>query len=454
MEKELLIQGKEAYNNKDYKTAAVLYEQAMEAGSARAMNFLAGMYLSGVGVKKDEKKAYELFKKAAEAGDTLAINTANILGLIHLPSPAEQWRRCVEEVHELRKDGKYQEAMHKYVNLIADDELPYEYQAECMYWIGIMYKLGQGIPCNDKMAKLWLRKAADKGYSMAIDALELDDSFIIGENGEAKATTCIKQKHEYIKSVEILARLAQLFKAEIKIHVKDKIADAKSILAVANIGLARDTVVDITAKGEDAEEAVMRIVNLIASNFNLEDDYISKLISTGKIKMLNDIYKTDKGYNDYPEVMSVNDYAKATTYVKNRTGICFRPASIFAQLAGMFKSDIRLRVREKTYMVDAKSIMMIVGSALTKGTKVEIYAEGKDSEEAVTRLAHLIYSEFDLEDEYIANVIAQGKIKFAEGPYNPLSPLPTFRKTKYKLQEKKSTMESTNDELDILRLWD
>ena len=425
MKKELLIQGKEAYNNKDYKTAAVLYEKAMEAGSARAMNFLAGMYLSGVGVKKDEKKAYELFKKAAEAGDKLAINTANILGLIHLPSPAEQWRCCVEEVHELRKEGKYQEAMHKYVILASEDsELPYEYQAECMYWIGMMYKSGQGVPHNDKLAKLWLRKAADKNYSIAIDALELDNPLISFENGQAKATTYIKQKHEYIKSAEILARLAQLFKAEIKIHVKDKTANAKSILEVANIGLVCDTVVDITAKGEDAEEAVMRIVNLIASNFNLEDDYISKLIFTGKINMLNDSYKTVKVSEGCSEVVSVNDYAKATTYVKNM--ICFRPATIFAQLAGVFKSDIKLRAREKTYMIDAKSIIMIAGFGLTKGTKVEIYAEGMDAKEAVTRLTNLIDSGFDLQDEYIANLVNQGKIKFLKYPlfmYNQNGPL-------------------------------
>ena len=51
-QKKLLAQGKEAYKNNDYKAAA-LYEKAMAEGNARAMNFLAGMYMSGLGVKKD-----------------------------------------------------------------------------------------------------------------------------------------------------------------------------------------------------------------------------------------------------------------------------------------------------------------------------------------------------------------------------------------------------------------
>ena len=106
--------------------------------------------------------------------------------------------------------------------------------------------------------------------------------------------------------------------------------------------------------------------------------------------------------------------------------ICFRPASIFAQLAGVFKSDIKLRAREKTYMIDAKSIIMIAGFGLTKGTKVEIYAEGMDAKEAVTRLTNLIDSGFDLQDEYIENLVNQGKIKFLKYPlfmYNQNGPL-------------------------------
>ena len=273
MLEDLVAQGKAAYAKKDYKMAAVIYEKAMEAGSARAMNFLAGMYLSGLGVKKDQEKAYELFKKAAEAGDQLAISTANILGLIHVPSPYEQFRTRIEEVHVIRKEGKYQEALHKYVESARNNELPYEYQAECMNWIGMMYKAGQGVPQNIKRAKEWLRKAADKNYDDAIAALELDNE-VICKNDQAKVTICIRKYNETIHAAEILAQLAQLFKSDIEFHEKGKTVDAKSILAVANLELHRDTVVDITSKGEDAEEAVTRIVNLISGKFNLKDEYI------------------------------------------------------------------------------------------------------------------------------------------------------------------------------------
>ena len=408
MSEDLVAQGKDAYAKKDYKMAAAIYEKAMEAGNARAMNFLAGMYLSGLGVKKDQEKAYELFKKAAEAGDQLAINTANILGLIHVPSPYEQWRTRVEEVHVLRKEGKNQEALHKYVEFAKNNEIPNEYQAECMYWIGMMYKAGQGVPKNVKQAKEWLRKAADKNCDDAIAALELDNQ-VICKNDQAKVTTCIRKYNDTIHAAEILAQLAQLFKSEINFHEKGKNVDAKSILAVAGLELHRDTVVDITAKGEDAEEALTRIVNLISSKFNLEDEYMANLISTGKI--VKKTYRTVDSAVDSPEIECGDGYAKAITCVKHIYGIHHRPAHIWVQLANLFNADIKFRSKEKAYWFDAKNILMVMSSALMKGTKIEIYAEGNDAEEAVMRLANLIYSGFDLEDEYIANLISNGKIK-------------------------------------------
>ncbi|SEH42473.1 HPr family phosphocarrier protein [Selenomonas sp. KH1T6] len=410
MLEDLVAQGKVAYAKKDYKTAAVIYEKAMEAGNARAMNFLAGMYLSGLGVKKDQEKAYELFKKAAEAGDQLAISTANILGLIHVPSPYEQFRTRIEEVHVIRKEGKYQEALHKYVEFARNNELSYEYQAECMYWIGMMYKAGQGVPQNVKRAKEWLRKAADKNYDDAIAALELDNE-VICKNDQAKVTICIRKYNETIHAAEILAQLAQLFKSDIEFHEKGKTVDAKSILAVANLELHSDTVVDITAKGEDAEEAVTRIVNLISSKFNLKDEYIANLISTGKIKIVKKTYKTVDSAADSPEIECGDGYAKAITCIKHIYGIHYRPAHIWVQLANLFTADIKFRAKGKAYWVDAKNILMVMGSALLKGTKVEIYAEGKDAEEAVKRLANLIYSGFDIEEEYIADLISSGKLK-------------------------------------------
>ena len=69
-----------------------------------------------------------------------------------------------------------------------------------------------------------------------------------------------------------------------------------------------------------------------------------------------------------------------------------RPASMFVQAAAKFKSKITVTAKGKT--VDAKSILMIMGMGLTKGTELTIKAEGADAEDAVKALVELVESKF------------------------------------------------------------
>ena len=78
--------------------------------------------------------------------------------------------------------------------------------------------------------------------------------------------------------------------------------------------------------------------------------------------------------------------------VTNKTGIHARPASMFISAASKFKSDITLTKNGKTG--SAKSIISLLGLAITKGSEITISANGVDENEAVEALVKLVESKF------------------------------------------------------------
>ena len=70
----------------------------------------------------------------------------------------------------------------------------------------------------------------------------------------------------------------------------------------------------------------------------------------------------------------------------------------FAEKASEFTSTITVRRIDSENSVDGKSIMQILMLAGTKGTKLEITADGDDAEEAIAALQELVNSRFQ-EDE-------------------------------------------------------
>jgi phosphocarrier protein len=78
--------------------------------------------------------------------------------------------------------------------------------------------------------------------------------------------------------------------------------------------------------------------------------------------------------------------------IMNATGLHARPASMFVQAAGKYKSDIYVVKDGKK--INAKSIMGIMAGGIAKGTLVCVEAEGEDEQEAVEALVALIESKF------------------------------------------------------------
>lgn len=78
--------------------------------------------------------------------------------------------------------------------------------------------------------------------------------------------------------------------------------------------------------------------------------------------------------------------------VQNKSGLHARPASTFVSRATQFQSRITIRNVEDPEPVNAKSIILLLSTSLSKGTRVEIAAEGPDENEAVVTLVELIKS--------------------------------------------------------------
>jgi phosphocarrier protein len=79
---------------------------------------------------------------------------------------------------------------------------------------------------------------------------------------------------------------------------------------------------------------------------------------------------------------------KHTVIINNNSGLHARPASLFVNAAGKFKSDIR--IIEGKDVINGKSIIAVLSAGIKQGTEISIVAEGDDEEEAICKLVELI----------------------------------------------------------------
>jgi len=86
---------------------------------------------------------------------------------------------------------------------------------------------------------------------------------------------------------------------------------------------------------------------------------------------------------------------EAQVTIVNRLGLHARPAMTFVDLASTFSSEIT--VRKDDTEVDGKSIMQMMMLAASKGSELEIVADGCDAGKACEALKKLVDSGFDEE---------------------------------------------------------
>lgn len=72
----------------------------------------------------------------------------------------------------------------------------------------------------------------------------------------------------HARPAALLVQNASRFQARIQVHYGEKVANAKSILGVLKLGAGQGSTLVIQAEGEDAEEAVQALVELVARQFD------------------------------------------------------------------------------------------------------------------------------------------------------------------------------------------
>ena len=81
--------------------------------------------------------------------------------------------------------------------------------------------------------------------------------------------------------------------------------------------------------------------------------------------------------------------------VKNRAGIHARPASLIAQMANKFQSEISLE--KDSIVVNAKSIMGVITMAAGYNTTITLKVEGSDEQDAALAIEKLFEGKFEEE---------------------------------------------------------
>jgi phosphocarrier protein HPr len=85
--------------------------------------------------------------------------------------------------------------------------------------------------------------------------------------------------------------------------------------------------------------------------------------------------------------------SRAGVAVINRLGLHARAAARFVQLAGQFRSTVRVSVGER--VMDGKSILGLLLLAAAQGTHLTIETEGADAEAALSALVALVERGFE-----------------------------------------------------------
>ncbi|TWT46529.1 HPr family phosphocarrier protein [Botrimarina hoheduenensis] len=87
------------------------------------------------------------------------------------------------------------------------------------------------------------------------------------------ATRCVEVRHAeglHARPAELVARTAMRFSSEVTLANGTLCVDAKSILNVLTLGAQQGVEIKIEAVGEDADQAVATLAELIQSDFDAE----------------------------------------------------------------------------------------------------------------------------------------------------------------------------------------
>ena len=96
-----------------------------------------------------------------------------------------------------------------------------------------------------------------------------------------------------------------------------------------------------------------------------------------------------------PCALRFGDMEIQTFTIRNRLGLHARAAALLVKTANRFASEVT--IEKDGLEVNGKSIMGILMLAASKGTKITLKVEGRDSVQAMQTLSRLIENKFDEE---------------------------------------------------------
>lgn len=156
---QLVKQGLQHRDKKEYEQAAKCFLRAAEQGYAKAQYNLGIFYAFSLGLEKNEGEAVKWYQKAAEQGHA---DVQSNLGA------------CYE-----RGLGVKKSAQKAYQRVYRENEKGYKLclkyarkgDLECQYLAASHYRYGYGVEEDPEKAYYWYKKAADRGHEKAQKAL-------------------------------------------------------------------------------------------------------------------------------------------------------------------------------------------------------------------------------------------------------------------------------------------
>jgi len=141
---------------KNDKTAFDWYSKAAHSGHPDAINNVASFYWEGIGVEKNQQKALEYFKSAAEKGSAPAKDF-----MARYEAASKGSGTTLNDALNLYQSGQFPQARQLLEKLAGSFDL------QAMFYLGVMYAMGDGVEKNAKTAFNWFLQSAEFDFAMA-----------------------------------------------------------------------------------------------------------------------------------------------------------------------------------------------------------------------------------------------------------------------------------------------
>lgn len=76
----------------------------------------------------------------------------------------------------------------------------------------------------------------------------------------------------HLRPADKFVRIAVSFKSDVKVYYNGNEFNGKSILDLTSLAAERGTILELEARGPDAEEAVAKLVALVLARFHEDDE--------------------------------------------------------------------------------------------------------------------------------------------------------------------------------------